>query len=881
MLARLPKLRLGLQARVLVFALGLALPALIIVGWLSLVRIASARDAAIEQSKIILLRQAEESLRERAIDKADLYDQTMNGVQLQALSVRDVAVKTFSTSQADLPPLRIERFWVPDEGAVANPPDELRLSVNQAQVVVNTLQTQVRGNELIALGYLALENGVLVFDRPDVVGVLPEGFDARTRDWYLKAIEQQGPIWTDPYVDAVSRDLAITAAVPVTISGRLVGVVGLDVLLTSIQSDVLQLSGQTAGYAFLMHPDGTILVRPDLQAGDINWDETFSSDNLLTNSGPGFRELRDRLAERSAGVLRLNLDGGDRYLAFAPMKTTGWVVGLVLPIDEVVAPAVQAGNAIQVQQDRLRTNLLIILVATSIAIIFVALALARTIIRPLRILDTGAQLVTSGQLDHQLPVRGNDEIGRLGASFNAMTIALKEKLDELEVNAQQLAAINDVSNELKRQRSLNAVLEKIPQLLCENLGFDRAVLYLVEDDRLNVISVSFGTATADQVEQFIEAVREEPIMLDGPSIEAGVVRSRQAVIVEDPWMHPYVLRRKQAVSHSKSYVQAPIIGRDQVIGVLSADYYEQDRTVTVQDASLLLNFADMVGLTIENAFSFQHLEDLVDQRTSEVREALDRAQAADRLKSQFLASVSHELRTPLNAIIGFSTVLLDELGAALDEAQYEDLETIHKNGRYLLDLINDILDMARIEAGRFTLRREPTPVYAVVTDAVELLQKLVPDKPIAMRIDVSPELPPMDVDPTRLRQIIINLLGNALKFTHEGQIVIRAQHRLVHEPTRISSHMLPAGDWILLSVQDTGIGMDNESLTNLFQEFHQVHAGARGVLGSGLGLSITRRLIELHHGLLWVDSKPGVGSTFTVVIATAHVPETDHKSVVV
>ncbi len=863
--------RFGLQARVLILALGVSLPALVIVGWLSLRGISQARNAAVTQSEVTLLAQAERTLQERALDKAELYDRTLLNIQRQVQAVTEVAVQSFSTPRDQLQAPRIELFWLTGEGAVANPPANLRTTVSQAQRTADALISQVSINPLISLGYLATENGVSVFNDSTIVTQLPEGFDATTRPWYTAAVEKRGPIWTDAYVDAVTKQLNISAAAPVYISGRLVGVVGMDILLTTIQSDVLGLSADTSGYAFVMDDTGNIIVRPKLDVGSTRWDETFKTDNLFANPDPGLVTIADRVRQQQSGVQRLQLDGGDRYLAYAPMETTGWVVGLVLPIDEVVAPARTAGLAIQTKQDQLRNDLIVAFLITCGFVVALASSLARTLISPLRKLDEGAQRIASGQLDQQLLVRRDDEIGRLSASFNRMTVALREKVDALETNAQQMAAINETSNELKRLRSLATVLEQIPVLLCEHLGFDRAVLYLVRENHLEVVSVSFGEGHDELAQQFLQVTLSEPITLDSPTIEAGVIRSRQAVIVDNPWDHPQVIQRKQAISQSDSYIQAPIIGREHVLGLISADYYLHNRPVTVQDASLLLNFADMVGLTIENAFSFQNLEDLVAQRTTELREALDRAQAADRLKSQFLASVSHELRTPLNAIIGFSTVLLDELAPSIEEAQREDLETINNNGRYLLDLINDILDMARIEAGRITLHREPTGLLPVVASAVDMMRALMNNKPVTIRVDVSPDLPLIDADATRLRQILINLLSNALKFTDRGQIVVRAVRRVVQSDTPIGAHHLAPGDWVVVSVQDTGIGMDAEALANLFQEFRQVHAGARGIIGSGLGLSITRRLIVLHEGDLWVDSKPGVGSTFSFAIATAQI----------
>ncbi|HEY1011793.1 MAG TPA: cache domain-containing protein, partial [Herpetosiphonaceae bacterium] len=776
------RIRFGIQARVLAMALALSLPALLLVGWLSLNRIASARDSAVEQSEAALLRQAEATLRERAIDKAELYDRILSDVQQRAVAVSEVAVQSFSTPRADLQPPRLELFWLAGRGPVANAPDDLKPVLAQAQRVSDALRTQVKNTDIIDLGYMGLENGVLVFNDSTIVTKLPEGFDGRQRDWYRQAVAAGKPIWTGTYVDAVTGKLATTTAVPVYISGRMIGVVGMDLLLTTIQSDVLRLSDGSQGYAFLLDGAGKILVRPQLQAGDIAWNQAFKTDNWLESTDPAIREVGQQMINRQSGVVRVKLDQEDRYLAYAPMETTGWVVGLSLPIDEVIAPAQSAAAAIQLQQDRLRSNLLLLIIIMSIAIVLLALTLASTLTRPLRKLEEGARRVASGELDYQITVKGEDEIGHLGASFAQMTAALRDKLNELELNAHQMAQVNQVSNELKRLMSLGAVLDQIPVLLCKRLGFDRAALYLVREDRLEVVSASFGPDSGDALIQFLAAAQSEPIMLDGNTIEASVVRSRQAVIVDNPWDNPQVLQRKQAAAASNSYVQAPVVGREKVLGVISADYHGQQRQVTVQDASLLLTFAAVVGLTIENAFSFQNLEDLVEQRTAELRDALDRAQAADRLKSQFLASVSHELRTPLNAIIGFSTVLLDELEPVLEEAQREDLETINNNGRYLLDLINDILDRARIEAGKMTLHREPTAVRPVIDGAVEMLRALMRDKPVTLRVDVSPDLPPADADPTRLRQILINLLSNALKFTDKGHIVVRAQRRIFPQP---------------------------------------------------------------------------------------------------
>ncbi|MBI3935103.1 MAG: response regulator [Acidobacteria bacterium] len=221
---------------------------------------------------------------------------------------------------------------------------------------------------------------------------------------------------------------------------------------------------------------------------------------------------------------------------------------------------------------------------------------------------------------------------------------------------------------------------------------------------------------------------------------------------------------------------------------------------------------------------------------------------ANRLKSQFLASMSHELRTPLNAILGFSSLLSEQTRGPLNEKQTRFVEHIHRGGQHLLQLINDILDLSKIEAGRMELHPESCSVAATLPEVLSLIRPLATAKKIRLESPV-PELLSVHADPVRFKQILYNLLSNAVKFTPEGG--------------QISVTAAAQGDSICLLVRDTGIGIDAAELENIFDEFHQVGTTTKGVReGTGLGLAITKRLVEQHGGKIWVESEPGQGSRF-------------------
>jgi two-component system sensor histidine kinase/response regulator len=318
------------------------------------------------------------------------------------------------------------------------------------------------------------------------------------------------------------------------------------------------------------------------------------------------------------------------------------------------------------------------------------------------------------------------------------------------------------------------------------------------------------------------------------------------------------------------YAQVPIFGQEgEVIGLIMADYQAGLQSVPLRDASHLLMFATMVGLTISNAQMYGYLERKVAQRTEELQAALERARQADRRKSEFLASISHELRTPLNAIIGFSTVLLDELGGPLLPEQREDMESIYRNGCALLHLINGLLDLARIEAGHLDIDYAPLDLPALAREVLDTSQMLLRQKPLSLQSEVPDDLPVVYADAGHVRQILLNLLSNAIKFTEQGKIVLRAYPAANIAGTPVMAvYDGQEAPFVAVSVRDTGIGIPPEHHARVFEEFGQVHGQRSRATGTGLGLAIVRRLVEVHGGSIVLESAPGLGSTFTFTLPT-------------
>jgi len=284
----------------------------------------------------------------------------------------------------------------------------------------------------------------------------------------------------------------------------------------------------------------------------------------------------------------------------------------------------------------------------------------------------------------------------------------------------------------------------------------------------------------------------------------------------------------------------PLLREDQIIGSLSFNR-KAPGEFPPEVVDVLKTFATQSALAIQNARLFREIADKSAQ-----------LEAASRHKSEFLANMSHELRTPLNAIIGFSEVLTERMFGELNEKQDEYLKDIHASGQHLLSLINDILDLSKIEAGRMELERSEFDLPNALENALILVRERASRRGIRLGSTIDERLGVISGDERKVKQVLLNLLSNALKFTPEGgQIDVRAGLN---------------NDVAEVSVTDTGVGIAPEDQEAVFEEFRQVGGAEKKAEGTGLGLALSRKFIELHGGRIWVKSQVGMGSTFTFTL---------------
>ncbi len=457
----------------------------------------------------------------------------------------------------------------------------------------------------------------------------------------------------------------------------------------------------------------------------------------------------------------------------------------------------------------------------------------------------GAPIIARGELVGLLNVDSatagffqEEHADQLAAFAAQASIAIEntQLVEETSRRAEQLATLNRIGLAITSALDLNEVLNALYERI-------RAILHM----RTFYVALYDESSGLVEFPLFVEgnqAVDVEPRNVrEQPGLTGHIIETREPHYIPDTDSEAEEDAQLNIVigeEHTRSFLGVPLMARGEVLGVLSVQSAEPN-AYSEAELELLTTIATQASIAIQNARAYERLVETAE----ELREI-------DRLKTQFLANMSHELRTPLNSIIGFSRVMLKGIDGPLTDLQEADLNSIYNSGQHLLGLINSILDMSKIEAGKMDLSFAELDLDSTFRGVLSTTRALVKDEPIELRTEIPKDLPTVWADSQRVRQVLLNLMSNAAKFTNEGHITLRAEVGDEH---------------VTISVEDSGVGIEPEAQERLFIAFQQVDGSTtRRAQGTGLGLAISRSFVELMGGEIWVESAPGEGSTFSFTL---------------
>jgi len=498
--------------------------------------------------------------------------------------------------------------------------------------------------------------------------------------------------------------------------------------------------------------------------------------------------------------------------------------------------------------------LILIIAAIWLTSIFIT---RRYISSPLLKLQKSASLIARGDLDTFVDKSSSDEIGTLAQHLDVMRRSIKRlfaelreskgKLEEysrtleqkVEVRTRKLArsveelkALGEVSQVVSSTLDLEMVLTSIVRHAVQLSKTDTGTIYEFDEaEGVFLPSVNYGAHA-----EYVEALRESRLRVGDRTVigQAAIKRAPDQVpdLADVPeYPLPYVQQ-----AGYRALLALPLLREDRLIGGLVVRRKAAGK-FPAPVVDLLQTFAAQSVLAIHNARLFREIEE-------KGREL----ESANQHKSEFLANMSHELRTPLNAILGYTELILDNIYGDVPEKIQEVLERLEKNGRHLLNLINDVLDLSKIEAGQLTLSLNEYSMGDVIQTVSTSVEALAAEKDLDLKVEVSKDLSIGKGDEQRIAQVILNLVGNAIKFTDEGEVKIE---------------VTVSNETFLVSVHDTGPGVTEADQQKIFDEFQQADGSStRKKGGTGLGLSISKKIIDMHGGRIWVESTLGKGSTF-------------------
>jgi signal transduction histidine kinase len=590
-------------------------------------------------------------------------------------------------------------------------------------------------------------------------------------------------------------------------------------------SDIL--NGIQAGpgiFAYLTTADGRLIAHTD---------SSLVGHNLDMSKLPQVHALKQANAPLDIGS---SLEGESVLSAAATVPRMNWLLFVEQPVSQSFGPVIS-----------LLVRLVWLFVLGLFLCVCAGMLLARRMIVPIRAVQEGASRVAAGDFNHNIEVRTGDEVEALADEFNRMAAQLREfyarleqKVDDrtydLARSIRELISLEEIGRALAASLELGEVLQTALTRAVELAEADGGAIYSFDRERN-----AFNLAEAHGLDpSFVAALREVKLTrLDG--LLGEVAEQGRTVQVPDISQVPgFPLRAATIAAGFRSALVVPLIAPDGVLGALVVES-RRPGSFPANKVSLMQAFAHQSVLAMRNARLFRTVEENGRQLA-----------IASEHKSRFFANMSHELRTPLNAILGYAELLRDGLYGDLPDRAKGVLERVESNGAHLLGLINDVLDLSKLEAGELSLVLDEYSLRAIIEQVVGATYSLAHAKGLKVEQEIEEPLPLGRGDERRLVQVLLNVLSNAIKFTDEGGVTIRAR---------------AIGDMFEIIVEDTGPGIAPEDQARIFEAFQQGdNTSTRLKGGTGLGLSISKRFIDMHGGLISVASKLGEGATFTILI---------------
>lgn len=626
------------------------------------------------------------------------------------------------------------------------------------------------------------------------------------------------------------------------IVGMLYGGVRQKSIEARVRPAILQTKVGKTGYAFVVHGKGkeqgqyVVSQRGERDGEDI-W-EIKDSDGRYVVKDFVNKAIALKPGELATARYRWQNPGDPpprwktcRLAYYAPWD---WVIGVTVYDEELQTYRAVLGDGLS-QMTRIMglTGLVITLMIGLLGVI-----IARSIARPVQLMTRAAEVIIGGDLNQNVDIQSDDEVGVLANTFNFMTAELRQTLDGLYQEIQDRKRVEEALrlNEQKFRAVFDQTFQLIGVLANDGkvLQVNQTALRFVGVNEDAVLGKPFWETPwwthSTELQQRVRAAVQE-------AAAGKLVRFEAAHIMANELVRYIDFSLKPVIEESGRVAQLVAEGRD--------------ITIRKQAEEELHRYKDSLEATVQ-------------QRTEELLLARDQAEAANKAKSMFLANMSHELRTPLNAILGFSSLVSRE--PQLTASQRENLEIINRSGKHLLTLINDVLELAKVEAGRLQIEANPFDICVMVREVIAMLQLRAVEKGLQLLIEQSVTFPcHIKGDEAHLRQVLVNLVNNAIKFTEQGCVTIR----LSVEPED-NRH-------IRIEVDDTGPGISADDQQSLFKPFVQLAPGTKQE-GTGLGLVITRQLVELMGGTINIQSTLGTGSLFRIDLPVEMADEGDNLS---